>query len=589
MADNNLFTFYKKLLPVIAKEEGDVINRRLAKEVAERGAQLDNPTMAEQLKSIQLPEDKVNKIPNEVNFQRPVPSDSLGDVIPDVPKKDILYQDPIPSEGVLGDVIPGTKASRSVISDDIDLIPPSKEAIGPFDMSSEQYGPDLASKWDWLKNNKGKILAGGAAASGAYALSRDGGDNSGKKAIVQSANTEQPNQTIKPAEIVQPESEEEKAIKKELASLSAPSTSEKLLASQLTTVDFGGSPSIASLERLQQLQNQANEESRWLRFAQAFSQARAGMSGQSEDRFSKGYDDDIKAAQSIPEQYKQQVAFEKEDPNSPISKGYRDLAKKVYDIDIQGSASAADIEKQFPQFANLKTAKEARLARSQDLKLRLAEIGSRNAERNDMKLSADQNKWIEKTGDKMVKRSDTFSKIKKASAMIDEAVRNPSAIGDMSALYSLISALDPASTVREGEVGLAKSAGGLIGRLEIGLKQLSTNPRLINKKSLNDIRATIKQLETLNDQEYGRMREMYYTQARARKIDEKRFSEFDPYYKPIEYNVPSVPKLPNKPEIESTKTQPNELVKVRLPDGRIGRIPKQNLDAAVSAGAQEIK
>lgn len=316
-------------------------------------------------------------------------------------------------------------------------------------------------------------------------------------------------------------------------------------------IDFGEGSSIASLDALKQAQASSNDAV----FANQIARIGAAMASQmggTKNAFDDAIADQIEQAKSLPQQYKEQVQFEKEDPNSPMSKGYRDLAKRL-GFNIKGTASAADLERLMPQLANVYNQQEAQKARKETAEIMAQERASSASERADTKKELEQNKFIERASDKLAKRTEAFNKIKKASAMIDEAVKDPSAIKDVTALYSFISALDPTSVVREGEIGLAKSAGGLIGRMETALSQMSKNPKLINSKSLKDIRLAIKQLEALNDQEYGVVRQQYFTQAKARGVSEDRFNEIDPFYKAGQvYQVPKVEQLSTKP-VKSTK------------------------------------
>jgi hypothetical protein len=482
------FEALKKLFPLIKKEEGDVLNQQLAKEVAERGAQLDNPTFAEQLKNIQLPEEKVIKLPQEEYFSppdlKPTPGGALGDVIPEykVQQHDLNLGEIIPEgkpnpEGwkSSNDANLGTLAKFQKMPDVRPSRPPlidngSPELTGDFfnvsnlddklknaDLTHpESLKAKLQQYQEMVAANKGKIAAG-AGLAGLAAMNSGNGEI---QALKQGASTESPNATA-PSKVDVPETEQEKLIKREIQKLSVPSAIERQTASdQPTVVDFGSAPSIASLERLQQLQNEANEQSKWSRFAQAFSQARAGMSGQAEDRFSKGYDEDIKASQAIPQQYLQQVQFEKEDPNSAVSQGYRSLAK-AYNFDVQGNASAADIERQLPQFANVfnqrmaqkerrEMAAENRAAKLQEMQMRLA--GTQDIKKDKQKIKALDD--YSKTADK------EYLSLKKMENAVASMSYNDFEKGgpqDVAALYSFIRALDPESVVREGEIALARA------------------------------------------------------------------------------------------------------------------------------------
>lgn len=117
-------------------------------------------------------------------------------------------------------------------------------------------------------------------------------------------------------------------------------------------------PQQSYIQKLTELQNQANEKSKWLRLAQAFSQGRAEMMGKKEDAFSRGYDEDIKAAQSIPAQFIALKEQEKNDPNSPSSKHARAIYKQITGEDAPSDVSSADLEKQNPIIASMMKKRE---------------------------------------------------------------------------------------------------------------------------------------------------------------------------------------------------------------------------------------
>ena len=545
--NSNYFDFLKKLAPTLAKEEGDIINRQLAKEVAERGAQLDNPTLAEQLKSIKLPEEQRGFVIGEAS---------------DIARPPVLHEPvnlPVPSQGKLPAVIETPQTLELDPSSFTDL---SKldEKLANVNMAGPQTWQAKLDKLREFSNaNKGKLAAGGTGL--ALMAASGNGQQPPAQAITEVPSTTSAN-ALKAAEIEQPETEEEKAVKAQIRQLSSTSGGS---GDQPTVVDFGSAPSIASLERLQQLQQQANENSRWARMAQAFSQARAGMTGQAEDRFSKGYDEDIKAIQNVPEQYKQQVAFEKEDPNSPISKGYRDLAKKVYDIDIQGSASAADIEKQFPQFANLKSGKEARLARAEELKLRYAAMQDTKKQAADLKNQDKQTKAIENYAKIASKEYERLSKLEQAVQALDMKNIKDSGPSDVAALYSFIKLLDPESVVREGEIALARSGMSMPQRLRNAIKNAAYGG-VIDKEFRAEMAIIGKHLAEQGSSRYHK------SLAHQRNILKNRYNlkdediaEYDPaLVANKQTEAPPIPKQPTGSNISSKE-----------PIGKSGLTPQQ--------------
>ena len=101
----------------------------------------------------------------------------------------------------------------------------------------------------------------------------------------------------------------------------------------------------------------------------------------------------IEEARGLVGQVKEQIQAEKDDPNSPRSKAYRQLMGKM-NINIKGTASASDLEKIFPQVANLYSAEEARKSRRETAQFGLA---SRMSQQQDIALEKDRQKLGEVT------------------------------------------------------------------------------------------------------------------------------------------------------------------------------------------------
>jgi hypothetical protein len=79
-----------------------------------------------------------------------------------------------------------------------------------------------------------------------------------------------------------------------------------------------------------------------------------------------------KDAGTITQNYLQQQANEKNDPNSPMSKAFRQYANSL-GVNIKGDFTAADGEKLLPMIFKGYEAKQAQIARTQDLQMKLAE------------------------------------------------------------------------------------------------------------------------------------------------------------------------------------------------------------------------
>lgn len=464
MANREKLEYLKKLLPLLKKEEGDIVNRQLAKEAAERGAQLDNPTLRDQLSSIQLPEEKVIKLPEDPNFQLVGGPQDKGFVLGEAGP---ISRPPVPYEpknlpALSSGQVPAISASPKTIeleSKDFFNVSNLDDKLKNADLTHpESLKAKLQQYQEMVAANKGKVAAG-IGLAGLAAMNSGNGET---QALKQGASTESPNATA-PSEVDVPETEQEKLIKREIQKLSVPSAIERQVESdQPTVVDFGSAPSIASLERLQQIQDRANllNTLAGFRDSSVTSYDIAGIQRPAGANFGSEGNAFRQQANNLISQYKDQVQFEKEDPKSAQSEGYRQLAKSM-GFEIKGNASAADIERQLPQLANIynqknsqkerrEMAAENRAARLQEMQMRLA--GTQDAKKEKQKIKALDD--YSKAADKEYL---SLKKMENAVATMSYNDFEKGGPQDVAALYSFIRALDPESVVREGEIALARA------------------------------------------------------------------------------------------------------------------------------------
>lgn len=156
----------------------------------------------------------------------------------------------------------------------------------------------------------------------------------------------------KPSEIVRP-----RELKTEDSNVDA--------LSKLMSIQFGDKTE-ASGARLKQLQDQSNQTRSNAEAASAIQDFADAMTGIKNYKTDKSiYERAIANADKPIEQYKQRVEAEKQDPSSAYSEGMRDYAKR-FGINVQGTASGADLEKIMPQLATAYKADEDRAQRALD-------------------------------------------------------------------------------------------------------------------------------------------------------------------------------------------------------------------------------
>ena len=217
--------------------------------------------------------------------------------------------------------------------------------------------------------------------------------------------------------------------------------------------------------------------------------AAAAMAG-NKNQFEAVGQQQMEQARSIPDQYLKEVQFEKEDPNSAMSKGYRQLASSM-GFDIQGTASAADLERLMPQLSNIYNQQEAhkaradqnrenRASRREELQMRLAAMKEqKKTAKSDKEERFVQSLRKELTAGQMGKMYGNYATANRMGSAIEQFAKDPGAYKDYATLMGGLKALQgDDSVVREAEVRLGMSATSL------GNKVKNWSERLITGKSL---------------------------------------------------------------------------------------------------------
>lgn len=186
----------------------------------------------------------------------------------------------------------------------------------------------------------------------------------------------------------------------------------KKLAS-LNPVSMGGAPddsktinigndSLGSRDKLAMAQKLASQGELTARLGAAANLFGSGLS-RSKAEGQELFAQNAKDAQGIVTNYKDAVANEKEDPNSPASRGFKDYMEKLTGYKLNGNISAADAEKLYPMMFKGYESEQARIASQQNLQFKMKELaqmksqhdqymGQHQKEQKDAKDEAQANK-----------------------------------------------------------------------------------------------------------------------------------------------------------------------------------------------------
>lgn len=208
---------------------------------------------------------------------------------------------------------------------------------------------------------------------------------------------------------------------------------------------------------------------------------------------------------------------EKNDPNSEISK----LAKKALtDLGMNLSefknVSYAQLEKLYPSLTNAISTKIAAQARKEEAQAKKDELSLRKLEKAEARLEKLDEKTKKEASDHidfaMRQLNKPYSEYEKGRTDLESAKEivekvklgqiTPGA-SDVTLLYTLIRSLDPASTVREGEIQLSKSAMSLWGRIRQGTESV-VEGALLDKDTRKSFEEILKGIQIAREKSFSR-------------------------------------------------------------------------------------
>lgn len=251
----------------------------------------------------------------------------------------------------------------------------------------------------------------------------------------------------------------------------------------------------------------------------------SGMSGTDYSKTGgKALEDQAKLIDQPVTDLEKRVENQENDPKSTASVAMRGMALKM-GFKFNENISAADIKKQIPQMTSLQTHADA----AEALKMRQAErMQDRMDSRKDKKDSKD-NDYLFNASKSAKSLVDNYTKTKLAGDSVRSATgKNPAE--QITTLYNLVSTLDPASTVREGEVSLAQGMTSLMGRVETAFQKVKAG-QIVDTQTLEHMKQEILRLEKNQEASYRSRMGIYEKQLRARGMGAESMEMIDPYYK----------------------------------------------------------
>lgn len=169
----------------------------------------------------------------------------------------------------------------------------------------------------------------------------------------------------------------------------------------------------------------------------------------------------------------------------------------------------------------------------QDQELKTANLGLKRAELNN-ELSKtnsynnlngfkDKKQKLSAQGDfrkEFNKVSGDYIKVRDAHSRVAASLENPSAAGDLAAIFNYMKVLDPGSTVREGEFATAQNAAGVPDIVRAQFNRLK-NGEFLTPKQRGDFLNRSGLLFNKQEEQYNKNREFYRGVAKRNGLDER--------------------------------------------------------------------
>jgi len=397
-------------------------------------------------------------------------------------------------------------------------IPPVAGISGSFD------DIPMDVKQSFLARNKGKIGAaalGGAGLLGISALMDDG------QQAQQAAPAVAPSNAQKSAVPVETPASSAKAsvgIKGPVAMGGSGLPGSAPQQDPLKVLDFGQGykDTAAALQAEQERRNDSVLRSQLGKAASLLGASIAGTKPVANELF----DANMKEADVRLQQHNDRMAKEKLDPNSPLSKGMREMAKNLLGIEIRGDASAEELMKTMPMLQgyyqsgeNRQARKEADAQRSKDRAAALEVAKLQRETASETKRSEKLESYTKEMRKDLVsgplaKQYESVVNAKTALSDLDAFRKNPTGYSDYGTLMRALKVLQgDASVVRETEMKMGKAAGSLPQTLQNYIQQMADG-RSLQPKQRQEILDTINQMDNSATSLYLRAAEPYLENAR---------------------------------------------------------------------------
>lgn len=360
-----------------------------------------------------------------------------------------------------------------------------------------------------------------------------------------------------------------------------------------------GEGSVGTKEALLKAQETSNDIKLRNNLGKSFDLLGAGIIGHGAKPVAQElYDQRIKDADSVIQNHKDLVENQKNDPNSPASKAFKQYAEKILGKPIKGDFSAAEGEKILPFIFKGYEAEENRKMQKELKELQLEALKEGRADRKQRQSELDQDKKDNKnetmitnlrkelTAGQLGKVYETYQNAKRGKKVVSEYVKNPTGYKDYGTLMLALKSLQgDSSVVREAEMKMGKDATSLINKGMNAVQSASTGKSL-QPEQRQDIIKALTILSDIGQQQYvDETRHIYHQASRKGLPLDEVFSD------PTIYGNGEAPRAPKSAGGKQPKSQapatnlnaPKASVRIRhKKSGAIKLVPAGNAEKFLS-------
>jgi hypothetical protein len=253
------------------------------------------------------------------------------------------------------------------------------------------------------------------------------------------------------------------------------------------------------------------------------------------------------------------------DPNSAASKLIREEYNRIFPANkLSDNISAAQLKAQGVNLGMIATAAENRASRAETAMERRIEKERAKEDKKSLVTERNIDTFKARERDRVAKIAKDYNSVHSSVTQLENLLKNPSGYGDTLALFKLMRAADPGSTVRESEYRTAQNVGSLAEQISNRIQEVTSGKKL-QESQRQDLLNAVKKLKAGIKESTEDFLAPIKEDAKSLGVEEKYF-------------------LPTSLRSVSEPIQQSPTVRIRDPKGNIRNIDVKLKEKALAAG-----